>query len=273
MTSPDWPQDLTHRLREQHPGLKLELHRDTGGYVILPLIVVPERSRGLGTAIMTEIINQADRHGDTLALSPTSDFGGSKKRLEKFYRRFGFVPNKGSSKNFDIQQTMIRPPSPAPAQQDQPAPAMMLDLYHRTTTEAAATIYAEQRMTTKYPTGEVWFSNRITGQGEGYGEAIVHIRIPEEMATLDDEFPDGEEHYTVQARDLRPEHFIAQASTATNTEIAALRTLQAATYGAADARQATTQPPDPRPGQRPELGPPSAGRNPSASHGPSAPGR
>jgi len=44
-----------------------------------------------------------------LALTPTKAFGASKGRLEKWYRRHGFVPNKGRNKDFSTKESMIRP--------------------------------------------------------------------------------------------------------------------------------------------------------------------
>ncbi|MDT0442303.1 hypothetical protein [Streptomyces johnsoniae] len=85
----------------------------------------------------------------------------------------------------------------------------MLDLYHRTTAVSAAVIYRERRMLSKESSGEAFFSTvRDGGASTGYGEAVVHIRVPEELAEIDDEFPDGEQHYRVKVARLRPEHFI-----------------------------------------------------------------
>ena len=46
-----------------------------------------------------------------LSLSPSTDFGASSvSRLTKFYRRFGFKPNKGRNKDFRTRDTMLRNP-------------------------------------------------------------------------------------------------------------------------------------------------------------------
>ena len=83
------------------------------------------------------------------------------------------------------------------------------DLYHRTTPEAAQSIYATGRMTSRENTGEAYFSTkREAGQAEGNGEAVVHVRVPAHLAELDDEFPDGEQHYRVDTRKLRRQHFV-----------------------------------------------------------------
>lgn len=109
---PSTPSQLRTSLVQQHPGLQLWLEGpDTGGYVTLSKIVVPTRGAGVGTQVMEDIVRVADQHGWALALSPTSEFGSSKARLEQFYRRFGFVPNKGRSKDYATKETFIRPPS------------------------------------------------------------------------------------------------------------------------------------------------------------------
>lgn len=77
-----------------------------------------------------------------------------------------------------------------------------LDLWHRTTPEIAERIHATGAWVSKENTGEVYFSTRPDGHAAGYGEALVHVRVPEHLAELDDEFPDGEQHYRVHPRDL-----------------------------------------------------------------------
>lgn len=84
----------------------------------------------------------------------------------------------------------------------------LLDLYHRTDAASAARIVAEGRMTSLENTGEAYFSDRPDGQTEGYGSVVVHVRVPEDLASLEDEFPDGEQHYRVAVGALRPEHFV-----------------------------------------------------------------
>lgn len=75
-------------------------------------ISVPEENRGegLATAVMLDITNTADINGYTVALSPTAEFGLSKAKLIDFYKRFGFVENKGKNKDFEISETMYRKP-------------------------------------------------------------------------------------------------------------------------------------------------------------------
>lgn len=83
-----------------------------------------------------------------------------------------------------------------------------LRLYHRTSVAAAAAILRDRAMTSKENTAEAFFSTMLDGQAVGYGPAAVEIRIPETLAELEDEFPDGEQHFRVHVAQLAPNHFV-----------------------------------------------------------------
>jgi len=86
--------------------------------IILNQMVVPKsnRGRGAGTQAMQELIDYADSIGKRVDLSPSADFGGNKNRLTEFYKRFGFVENKGKSRDFEVSESMYRPASANPEQ-------------------------------------------------------------------------------------------------------------------------------------------------------------
>lgn len=102
--------ELAEQLREAFPGLTLDL-MGRGDRATLSRIVVPQdgREQGTGTQVMQRIVQWADANGVTLALTPSSDFGGNKKRLTAFYKRFGFVENKGRNRDYEISESMYRP--------------------------------------------------------------------------------------------------------------------------------------------------------------------
>lgn len=102
-------QDLAAQLREEYPGLKLDM-ASRGQKATISRIVAPEREQGTGSAVMRRLTDWADASGRTMALTPSSDFGGSVKRLHEFYRRFGFVENKGRNKDYEISEAMYREP-------------------------------------------------------------------------------------------------------------------------------------------------------------------
>lgn len=67
-----------------------------------------KRGQGLGSVVMKEILDFAQKHNFRVTLTPSKDLGAtSVGRLVKFYRSFGFVPNKGRNKDFRISDTMI----------------------------------------------------------------------------------------------------------------------------------------------------------------------
>jgi hypothetical protein len=92
--------------------VEISLHGDAEkGYVLSKIEVSSdERNSGQGTKAMQDIVDRMDREGAIIALTPDDAFGGNKNRLTKFYKRFGFVPNKGRNKDFRFRETMIRYP-------------------------------------------------------------------------------------------------------------------------------------------------------------------
>lgn len=69
------------------------------------------RNSGIGSKIMQDLTDIADKHDKRISLSPSNDFGGSVKRLKEFYKRFGFYENKGRNKNYQFTETMLRRPN------------------------------------------------------------------------------------------------------------------------------------------------------------------
>ena len=70
-----------------------------------------QRGTGVGAKVMEAVVREADKDGVVVALTPSTDFGASSKaRLVAFYKRFGFVENKGRNKDFSISDTMYRLP-------------------------------------------------------------------------------------------------------------------------------------------------------------------
>jgi GNAT superfamily N-acetyltransferase len=88
------------------------------GDIHLSALIVPKNDQrtGLGTAAMTELCRLADRLGKRILLTPAArdDHWGttSSARLVRFYKRFGFVENKGRNKDFSIRHGMYRMPNP-----------------------------------------------------------------------------------------------------------------------------------------------------------------
>lgn len=78
--------------------------------ISIDLIITKEKNTGAGTKLMQDICEYADKENKIIILSPSDEFGGNKKRLIEFYKRFGFVENKGKNKEFLIFESMYRAP-------------------------------------------------------------------------------------------------------------------------------------------------------------------
>jgi GNAT superfamily N-acetyltransferase len=111
------PVDFQATIKAEFPDVNLSI-TGKGNTVTLNKIIVPEdqREAGTGSAVMQRVIEWADTNNKTIALTPSKDFGGTVKRLKEFYKRYGFVDNKGKNKDFEISEAMFREPSELLAQ-------------------------------------------------------------------------------------------------------------------------------------------------------------
>ncbi len=103
-------------------GIKHAISERKGVITLSQIVVPPDaRNSGTGTAAMKRLIEYADSTSQTVALTPSADFGGNKTRLTEFYKRFGFVENKGRGRDLDINESMYRPAQDAARSSVQPA--------------------------------------------------------------------------------------------------------------------------------------------------------
>jgi predicted GNAT family N-acyltransferase len=103
---------FTDALHKQFPTLDFYVSVRSDS-LSLDRVIVPktERGTGIGTKFMEALCREADRRKLKITLSPSTDFGGSSvNRLKSFYKRFGFVENKGRHKDFAISDSMYRLP-------------------------------------------------------------------------------------------------------------------------------------------------------------------
>jgi len=93
-------------------------HND--GTISLSQLIVPKsvRNSGIGSTYMKELTEIADKHNHRVVLTPSSDFGGTKSRLVSFYKRHGFVENKGSAKDYTVSEAMYRNPKKTTLKED-----------------------------------------------------------------------------------------------------------------------------------------------------------
>lgn len=104
-------QELIARADDRGVTLNFYVEEDRG-IAFLGRIQTPKdkQGQGLATQTMEEVVEYADKHGLQVQLSPTDLMGADEKRLVTFYKRFGFVENKGENKKQEVSNTMYRDP-------------------------------------------------------------------------------------------------------------------------------------------------------------------
>ena len=100
--------EIANILKPFHPNIDADLMGDKA--ITLSKIIAKDKNAGNGTNFMNDLTELADKKGLKINLSPSADFGGNKNRLKDFYKRFGFVENKGKNKDFTINESMYREP-------------------------------------------------------------------------------------------------------------------------------------------------------------------
>lgn len=102
--------ELSYRLSKMFPGVDFSVSVSPDA-VRINKVVVPEdaRNQGIGSALVSEVNRYADDAGLPVALTADGDFGGSKAAQQRFYKRLGFSPNKGGSRDFSFTENMLRP--------------------------------------------------------------------------------------------------------------------------------------------------------------------
>ncbi len=101
---------------ESKYNLKAFILDEYGDKIKLSSIIINKEDRGNGTGskVMNELIDYADKNHKTIILTPAvkDDYQGttSQSRLIDFYKKFGFVLNKGRNKDFTISELTYRLP-------------------------------------------------------------------------------------------------------------------------------------------------------------------
>jgi len=109
-------QEVEDSVEHKYEPKWFTLHDRSDGTWKLSMFEIPKdrRKQGIGTKIMQELVDAADEEGKRIVLDPglRDPLHGttSRSRLVKFYKRFGFVENKGRKKDFRISEGMYRDP-------------------------------------------------------------------------------------------------------------------------------------------------------------------
>ena len=101
----------TKELRDYYNLSMMTISYDeVNNYISLRTIMIKNHNKGYGTKFMEDLCFYADLNNKKISLTPTNDFGSHLGRLKKFYKRFGFIENKGKHHDFTTRDSMIRIP-------------------------------------------------------------------------------------------------------------------------------------------------------------------
>lgn len=102
-------EDIKTKYKSQTDQLNIFENKDNT--ISINNLVVKQnlRNKGIGQNILNDIIVYADKNGKTITLTPTSQYL-TKNRLTNWYKKNGFVENKGRNTNYSISDTMYRLP-------------------------------------------------------------------------------------------------------------------------------------------------------------------
>jgi hypothetical protein len=132
------------------------------------VIKVPkeDRNQGIGNKAMSILIDYADQVGKRIVVSPTNEFGSNKQRLTNWYKKLGFVENKGRNKDYTTRKTMYRDPisKAVPSQGSRFMPEKLDSDYMKAV--ESGDVEAQQRMVDEvakqagYRQGVLWHGSR-----------------------------------------------------------------------------------------------------------------
>lgn len=85
---------------------------ESQGDIVLDRIAVPKENRGegIGSKAVQDLIDYADSTGQRIRLTAEGFDGTSPVRLKNFYKKLGFVENKGRNKDFRFREGFYREP-------------------------------------------------------------------------------------------------------------------------------------------------------------------
>lgn len=101
-------ESLLNNIREEYPFVKIWAF-ESSNRIELQQIEIPfeHRGRGIGSEIIKRLQKYAHSVGKPIVLRPKAE-RGRKRDLERFYKRLGFVDNKGRNMDYTLSSPMSR---------------------------------------------------------------------------------------------------------------------------------------------------------------------
>jgi hypothetical protein len=120
----DTLRQFAERIKAEQDLAEFHLYITRRGDIRLNSIVANIKKQGRGSAAMRALVRLADEHERRIVLT-TADKDiiqgtTSRRRLIKFYRRFGFRPNQGRRHDCQVLDDMIREPGQSPPSKPSP---------------------------------------------------------------------------------------------------------------------------------------------------------
>lgn len=95
-------EELLAQIRNQYPSIDIEAYETNNRIEVMQIYVPPnERNSGIGSDIFKQIQQYAKEKRKPIVLRPEPE-KGQKVNLDRFYKRLGFVHNKGRNIDFGL---------------------------------------------------------------------------------------------------------------------------------------------------------------------------
>lgn len=95
-------EELLAQIRNQYPSIDIEAYETNNRIEVMQIYVPPnERNSGIGSDVFRQIQQYAQAIGKPIVLRPEPE-KRQKGKLDRFYKRLGFVHNKGRNIDYGL---------------------------------------------------------------------------------------------------------------------------------------------------------------------------
>lgn len=101
-------EELLAQIRNQYPSIDIEAYETNNRIEVMQIYVPPnERNSGIGSNVLKQIQQYAKEKGKPIVLRPEPE-RGQKANLDRFYKRHGFVHNKGKNIDYALSSPLAK---------------------------------------------------------------------------------------------------------------------------------------------------------------------